>query len=53
MTVLQVSRQAGYPVIVSWFSIAMVLLVVPPAAGLIAGAVSRRPAARDLLRPQE
>ncbi len=53
VAVLQVSRQAGYPVIVPWLSIAVVLLAVPPVAGLVAGAVSRRPAPRDLLRPQE
>ena len=52
VAVLQVSRQAGYPVIVPWLTFGVVLVAVPLLAALVAGAVARRPAPSDLLRLQ-
>lgn len=53
VAVLQLSRQAGYPVIMPWLSMGVVLIVVPLVGALVAGAVVRRPLPSHLLRPQD
>lgn len=53
VAVLQLSRQAGYSVIMPWLSIGVVLIVVPVIGALVTGAVVRRPLPSHLLRPQD
>jgi len=51
VTLIQSATNEGYPIIVPWFAVAVVIVGVPVVAGLIAAAVSRRPPAARLLRP--
>jgi len=48
---IQSAANEGYPIVVPWFAVAVVIVGVPVVAGLIAAAVSRRPPAARLLRP--
>ncbi len=51
ITVIQLASQEGYPVVVPWAAIAVVLVALPVLAGAVAAGVSRRPASDQMLRP--
>jgi putative ABC transport system permease protein len=51
--VFRVAQAHGYPIVLPWTTIVLVLLVTPLVAGLFAALVSRQPRAAHLLRPIE
>jgi putative ABC transport system permease protein len=51
--VFRIAQARGYPIVVPWTTLGIVLLATPILAGLSAALVSRQPKAAQLLRPIE
>ncbi|HEU4354361.1 MAG TPA: FtsX-like permease family protein, partial [Actinomycetota bacterium] len=51
--VFRIAQERGYPIVVPWTTVGLVLIATPILAGVCTALVSRQPKAAELLRPVE